>query len=322
METQPYFHARSFAEVVEEGARAKARRKIIGPFLYEDTNTYLFSRTNTGKSLLAFHVGYCAATGTSFQSCPALVNDSDPMKVLIADLEMDPQTIHERHGPAISAANHLLLENLTYIHENPGAKPIFSFELLEKIEQAAFDHKAKLIILDNISKIMPDLLNANDVAKVIEFMKRIRQNIGASFLVIGHTTKSDIRTAITPQSYYGSAMLQNFFSEIFFLDATNDGRFYLSHAKTKRLESYIETVPVFTRGAHPLVGTGFTFESLQPLPEVQLPLTIVPAPKSRKINLADFKQEIAILDQAGIRRSRIADIFNVSRSAVSHIFEP
>ena len=47
--------------------------------------------------------------------------------------------------------------------------------------KAALDHQAKLIILDNISRILPDLLKADDVARVIEFMKRIRQNIGASF---------------------------------------------------------------------------------------------------------------------------------------------
>ena len=317
-----YFQTRTFGEVVEDGSNAKPRRKIFGAFLYEDTNTYFFSRTNLGKSILAFQIGYAAASGTSLDSCLALRNDTEPMKVLVADLEMDSMTLNERHGLAKQRTDPALLANLVYLHENPGVKPVFSFDLLAKIEKAAVENNAKLIILDNISRILPDLLKAEDVSRVIEFMKRIRQNTGASFLVIGHCVKSDPRTAISPQSYFGSAHLMNFFTEMFFLDASKDERFYLCHSKTKRAEIYSKTVPVFTRGYHSTVGLGFSFQQLQDLHDIQLPLIISPQRSTKRTDLALFRKEIAILDNSGVKRSRIAEIFNVNPSTITRVFDP
>ena len=63
-----YFIDRNFEEVVADGLKFPPRRKIAGAFLYEDTTTLLFSRTNYGKSLLAFQFAYAAATGSDFDS--------------------------------------------------------------------------------------------------------------------------------------------------------------------------------------------------------------------------------------------------------------
>lgn len=319
--SEPYFQIRPFAQVIEDGSKEKPRRKITGAFLYEDTTTYFFSRTNYGKSLLAFQIGYSAATGTSLYPCAALINECEPMKVVVVDLEMDAKTLFDRHGQAISNANPELLKNLVYLHEKIDKKVVVGFDLLDKIEKAAIDNNAKLVIIDNISKLLPDSLKSDIVTMVISTLNRIRAKTGAAFLVIGHTTKGDYRTAISPTSYYGSAMLQNFFTEMFFLDTTKDGRFFLCHAKTKRAECYSLTVPVFTRGTHPAIGVGFTFESLQPLYDVQLPLAIMNSAGSKKRNLTQFVKEIQILDKADIKRSRIAELFNVNRSAISHIFD-
>jgi hypothetical protein len=195
-------------------------------------------------------------------------------------------------------------------------KPSFSYELLARIENSAVKHKAQLIILDNISRVLPDLLKAEDVARMVEFMKRIRQNIGASFLVVGHTTKTDNRTAITPQSYYGSSALQNFFPEIFFLDAGKDGKFFLSHAKTKQEECYTETVPVFTRGVHPVVGVGFNFESRMPVSDIRLPFAFSSGKPSRRTTMDKFKKEIGILQKAGIKQKTIAAMCDVERTTI------
>ncbi len=316
-----YFRSRTFSQVVDEGFNSKPGRRIFGSFLYENTNTYLFSRTNTGKSMLAFQIGLAAATGSSFDNCIALRNESEPMKVLIADLENDPAIISNRHAIAKTNFDPRLLENLVYLHENPVVKPVFSYEMLDKIYKIALEHKAKLIILDNISRIMPFLLKAEDVARVIEFMKRIRQTIGASFLIIGHTTKMDARIAITPQSYYGSSSLQNFFPEIFFLDTAKDGKFFLCQAKTKHKEHYIETVPVLTRGSHPLAGVGFTFEKMMTTSEIQLPYSHPSEPRLKKRDLNIFFKEILILANKNVSCQVIAEIFNVDRRSIYRILE-
>jgi hypothetical protein len=319
--TDNYFDTRSFASVVEAGCNAPARRKIAGCFLYEDTNTFLYSRTNMGKSIFAFQVAYAAATGTSISTCSALRNDCEPMKTLVVDLEMDAKTLFERHGATVLSSDPELLANLVYLHEKIDQKVLIGFDLLDKIEQAAVENEAKLIIIDNISKLIPDALKAENVARVIDTLKRIRQKTQTSFLVIGHTVKSASGVAISNSSYFGSSSFEKFFLEIFYLDATKDGRFFLCHAKSKQKEQYTELVPVLSRGDHPVCGLGFTYECICNLADVQLPLSITYDRPARKANLSEYHDEISILDKAGIKRTRIAEIFNVSRSAISQFFE-
>jgi hypothetical protein len=318
---EPYFQTRSFAQVIEDGSNEPLRRKIGGAFLYENTTHYFFSRTNYGKSFFAFQFAYAAATGTSIAPCVALQNECEPMKVVVVDLEMDSKTIFDRHKLALRNTDPELLKNLVFLHEKLDQKIVIGLEMLEKIEQAAIGNKAKLIVIDNISKLLPDSLKPDLVTMVISSLNRIREKTGAAILVIGHTTKGDVRTAISPTSYYGSAMVQNFFTEMFFLDATKDGRFFLCHAKTKREECYSQTVPVFTRGAHPSCGIGFTFEQLQSITDVQLPLTILTSTSTAKRNLSKYRDEITMLSKAGIRPVRIAELCGVHRSSISRLLE-
>ncbi|HEY3388233.1 MAG TPA: AAA family ATPase [Prolixibacteraceae bacterium] len=316
-----YFQIRTFDKVVADGLNTKPRRKIAGAFLYEDSTTYLFSRTNYGKSLLVFQFAYAAATGTSIAAGSALKNECGPMKVLVVDLELDARDLAERHGKVLNKMNPKHYKNLNYLHEKMSEAVVVGFELLDKIERAAVDHKARLVIIDNISKLLPDSLNAETVTMVISTLNRIRKKTGATILVIGHTTKGNMKIAIQPTDYYGSAMLQNFFSELSFLDATKDGSYFLCHSKTKHKECYTHTVPVFTRGNHSEIGIGFSFVSLQPLADIQLPPGKISSNALRKRSLSQFRKEVFILDNAGIKRTTIAAMCNVDRSTVFRLFD-
>jgi len=318
---ESYFQIRNIVDVLLDGFNARPQRKIGGAFLYEDTTTYIFSRTNYGKSLLVFQLAYAAATGTSHAPCAALQNDCPPMKVLVVDLELDARALYKRHKVILDKKDPLLSANLLYLHEKIENKMMVGFELLQKIEMAAADHGAQLVIIDNISKLLPDSLKPDIVTMVVAALNRIRQRTGASMLVIGHTTKGNPKIAIQPTDYFGSSMVQNFFSELSFLDKTADGRFFLCHTKTKSEECYIDNVPVFTRGDHPVAGVGFSYEALMPLSDVQLPYMLKPAEKpQKKRNLRHFKREISILDNAGVNRTTIAEMLGVHRSSIYELF--
>ena len=312
-----YFQFYPIETALSDGKNCKERRKIVGAFLYEDTTTLLFSRTNYGKSLLVFQFAYAAATGSQFDPCSALCNDCEPMKVAVFDLELDKRILWERHGAVLNDKNPYL-KNLLYFHEKPDKRMMLGFELLDQIEQRAIEHEAKLVIIDNISKLLPDALKPETATLVIAMLNRIRVNTGASILVIGHTTKGNPRVCIQPTDYYGSAMLQNFFNELSFLDVTKDGNFFLCHSKTKHKECYNQTVPVFFRGEHHRVGVGFTFCNLQNLTDIQLPMMLAPIREGRSRNLSEFKREISLLLAGGLTHNRIAQVFGVSRSAISH----
>lgn len=116
-------------------------------------------------------------------------------------------------------------------------------------------------------------------------------------------------------------MVQNFFSEVSFLDMTTDGRFFLCQSKTKQKECYTETVPLFTRGEHPVVGVGFNYENLMNLSDVQLPYMLQAKNTPKKKNLKHYLREISILDHNGVSRSTIAEMLDVSRRSIYNLFE-
>ena len=312
-----YFLKRTFAEVCESGRTFEKRKKIGGAFLYENTTTLLFSRTNYGKSILSFQFAYAAATGTSIFPCPALINECDPMKTLLVDLELEDIDIWERHGFS-HLKDETLLSNLLYLHEKMDKTMILGFKLLDKIEQAAREYRPKLIVIDNISKLLPDALKPDIASNVISVLNRIRKILKCSILVIGHTTKGNPNLRVNPSDYYGSAMMQNFFNELSFIDKTKDENFFICHAKTKRAETYDKSVPVFERGDNPKTGLGFNFIGMQNIADIQLPATI-DLPYKRKHNLSEFKPMIDCLLNAGYKQFEIAKFCDCSQANISHI---
>lgn len=321
MSKNSYFNSRNCIDVMLDGSKAPPQRKIGGAFLYEDTTTYLFSRTNYGKSLLVFQLAYAAATGTGIANCEALKNEFPPMKVAVVDLELSDRDLFKRHGAVLKNNDPLARENLFYLHEKIENKKNLGFDLVDKIEPAILEHNASLVIIDNITCLLPDSLRHDNVMIVVSWLDMIRKRTGASVLAVGHTTKGHPRLAIQPNDFFGSSMLQNFFKELFYIDATNDGRFFLCHSKTKSEECYVDTVPVFTRGKHPVVGVGFNYEAMMPLAEVQLPFALQPDKVRRKINLKHFRNEIAILDREGVSRATIAELLGVSRTSIYNLLD-
>jgi hypothetical protein len=190
------------------------------------------------------------------------------------------------------------------------------YQLVDRIEKAAAAHQAKLVIIDNLSKLLPDSLKPDTATYLVALLNRIRKLNGCSILVIGHTTKGNPKVCIQPTDYYGSAMLQNFFHELSFIDMTKDGNFFLCHSKTKHEECYNQTVPVFTRGKHPRFGLGFSYVSLQSLSDIQLPEMLGSPVKLRPRNLSAFKTDIDILLSNGRSQSEIARFAGVSPSAI------
>jgi hypothetical protein len=240
------------------------------------------------------------------------------MKVAVFDLELNRQVLWDRHGAVLNDKNPYL-QNLIYVHEKPDKRMAIGFELLDKIEQEAIKHEAKLVIIDNISKLLPDALKPDTATFVIAMLNRIRIKTGASILVIGHTTKGNPRVCIQPTDYYGSAMLQNFFNELSFLDMTKDGNFFLCHSKTKHKECYNQTVPVFFRGDHHRVGVGFTFCNLQNINDIQLPMMLAPNKEGRTRNLSRFRDFVQILLERGKSQSDIASFCGVTRAAIHYL---
>jgi RecA-family ATPase len=300
---------------------AKPRRKIIGTFVRENTVTYFYAPPDYGKTMAVFQAAYCAATGTAFAPCSALMNECEPKVVIVADLENEDFLISDRHSAVLSATDPALLDNMIFLHEPVGIAPLFNYDLLQKILDVAIEKKAEVIIVDNISKLASDLLHPEQTTRFIECLERIRLLTGAALVLVGHTIKHNTSLAVQPTSYYGTSMLIDYFKEMFYLDRTRYGNYFLAQVKTKHRESYKSEVPVFSFGDHPVLGTGFEYLSLKSLADIQLPLSLVQPSQGRKNNLARYQNELRIMELAGIRRSVIAEICDVSRGTISKILD-
>ncbi len=178
-----------------------------------------------------------------------------------------------------------------------------------------------MIFIDNISKLLPDAVCPEVATMVITILNRIRYNTGCSILVIGHTTKGNPKCAIQPNDYFGSSMIQNFFSELFYLDKTKDDNFFLCNVKSKDKESYETTVPVLSRGDHSRLGVGFSFCYLSSLADIQLPFSLEQPKVPRNRNLSEFKDGVDLLLSHGWSQRRCADFVGVQHTSISRLYK-
>jgi hypothetical protein len=116
-------------------------------------------------------------------------------------------------------------------------------------------------------------------------------------------------------------MLINFFKELFYLDRTRDGNFFFCYVKSKHEESYIDIVPVFALGDHPVVGTDFIYEALKQLADVQLPISTLQPRSGRKKPLSAYWRDLRQMEMSGIGRSTIAEICDVTKGTITKILD-
>jgi RecA-family ATPase len=300
-------------EMIAEAESTPERVKLFGSFVRTGYNTLFFSQTNYGKSALAFQIAYHITKGSSISSDDTFINQAEPKKVLYYDAELDAKTFYDRYGAALKKLNPKMF---LYVLEQKTGKILMGAELIDELTRLALMLGAEFIILDNLSKILPDTVDAKQSTEIIEKLKQSRIKTGADWLVVGHTTKTSKAQCIKDTDYHGSAMIQNFFLEIFYLDETNDGRFFLRHAKCKNDDGFIDKVPVLDRKIIDAYGLGFEFVSVEPYSSVKKADILTNENHSdRKIK--DFEKEFKILYENGIGISRMAILANCHRKTIS-----
>lgn len=315
--TSKFLNILNVEQLIVVANNTPPKRDLFGSFIRTGQNTLFFSRTNYGKSILAMQIAFSVSTGKTVGNESPFRTYTKSKKVLYYDAELNPQTFQERYEEALSQLD----DNFVYVNEKSTGKILTGTELIKEIEKIAIQHNVEVIILDNLSKILPDSVSAEKSTEIINLLKRTRENTKADFLVIGHTTKGNDKLAIQPSDYYGSAMIQNFFEEIFYLDEVHelDNKLFLRHSKYKGSHPHSKHVPIFTRGIVKGYGLCFNYEGMYPYYEVQKPDYITKV--KRKHPIADFKNEILILINSGISQSKIGKFADCSRNHINRIIK-
>ncbi len=304
------------AEMIAEAESTPDRQRMFGSFIRSGTNTLFFSQTNYGKSILAFQIAFHISKGTSIADSDTFINESNPKKVLYYDAELDAKTFHVRYAGALKQLDE---DYFKYVLEKDTGKILMGTELIHELNRIAEEFGAEFIILDNMSKILPDSLDAKQTTEIIDLLRQSRVRTGADWLVIGHTKKTNAKECIKLTDYHGTSMIQNFFLEIFYLDETNDGRFLLRHAKCKHVDAHIKNVPVLNRKIIDGYGLGFEFEEMEDYENIKKP-DFITQEVNRKV-IKEYEKEIKLLKINGIRVKRISELLNCSRNTIHKILK-
>ena len=81
--------------------------------------------------------------------------------------------------------------------------------VLKAIENSITKHKAKAIVVDNISAINTDNESALEAGKLMKNLKNIARKYNLSMLIVAHTPKRDQNEKIELKHLAGSAQLSN-----------------------------------------------------------------------------------------------------------------
>lgn len=191
-------------ETMEEAKFEKPPRQLWNEFWFEGESCCLFADAGVGKSILAVQIAN-------------KISQTD--KVLYYDLELSSIQFRMRYFDTLSKKEYKFSDNFI--------RPKLNRELLkgceDNIEELVFSaiendvvrHGVKIVIVDNITWILPA---QNPTTAAVKFMRRIddlKNRLGLSVLILAHTNKRKQTTPIGQNDLSGSKKLINFFDSAF-----------------------------------------------------------------------------------------------------------
>ncbi len=198
-------------DAIKEGLKTKPKRCIIGNLIRERDLTILFGDEGTGKSILAFQIGFAAAEGKPLFNMPDdFPNECKPMKVLIFDFELETDELAERYSEKGLPYN--FPDNCFRADMNPDCLDLENGgdKLMKSVQSNIEKHEPDLVVIDNITWIQEESTDGNIATT---FMKRIltmQKKQGFTTIIVAHTPKRNTSEELESKHLAGSKGLSNF----------------------------------------------------------------------------------------------------------------
>lgn len=189
----------------KRGQLAPEAVQICGPLLYRNTVTIWYSGPKRYKTTWAYMLANAAARGEGLfeqangyyddhggKHSHILPNYAGAMKVLFIDFEMSERQFFDRTALQGDAAQ--LSENLYMMScskEVGGLDKNYYTQRLEEIRQEARRIQPGIIIMDNITTMLPDPLHEHETAvKIMSYLKALKTENNCTVLALAHTPKN------------------------------------------------------------------------------------------------------------------------------------
>jgi archaellum biogenesis ATPase FlaH len=240
---------RTFNQSIADAKCQAVPNRLFGEFIYEKEITFLYSDTNTGKSVLATQIGESIASGKSIHvdfpiECP-------PQKVLMLDFEMTDKQVEKRYSREwqdhYQFDDNFLRATIDYSYELPDNTTL-SQSILAQVGNVVQGTEAKVIIIDNLTYLNEDNEKARMAILLMRYLKKLKSKLGLTLIVIAHTPKIGYGQPISINHLAGSKQLANFIDSAFAVGrcANEVNLRYLKQVKTRSELTYHKSnVPLF-----------------------------------------------------------------------------
>tara|TARA_B110000211_G_scaffold219257_1_gene264872 strand:- start:126 stop:1625 length:1500 start_codon:yes stop_codon:yes gene_type:complete len=301
-----FFNETCVTDLVEH-AKKDPPKKLLGSFWCEGEVCFLFASTNVGKSAFSFRVADCIAKGVSMNE-EHLKNECSAMKILYFDFELSPRQLGTRLSEKLVSS-----KNLVILQPGENAE-IGESVVLKAIEDAISKHKAKALIVDNLSAMSCDNESALEAGKLMKNLKNIARKHKLSMLIIGHTPKRDQNEKIELKHLAGSAQLSNLADSVFGMGKSNQnqGDRYIKQLKVRSFEEEYHDENVLLMNLDMLdTGLGFTIKDTANERDLV----------NGMVDRSERNQEIIKLSYKSYSGSQIAEKLGMGKSQVNAIIK-
>ncbi|MGQ0540330.1 MAG: AAA family ATPase [Blastocatellia bacterium] len=279
----------------------------------------LFADTGTGKSLLAVQIAQAIASGSAFKPFEV---DAPAQRVVYFDLELSDSQFDRRYSSNDKAFPAKFPFHVNFIRCPPreidelphGFHDYTAFLTTSIVEFIEFSG-AKVVIIDNITWLNNSSQIGNSAARVMKALHRLKKRLGLSILVLAHTPKRFLHSAMTINDLQGSKMLANFADSIFAMGTSRRGtdiRYLkaVKHRSTAARGSETEVATI--RLGKDQCFLGFTFEGY--VDEGEHTARLKGEPDAERLALIKLAVELA---EKGLTQRQIAKDLGVSAATVN-----
>jgi archaellum biogenesis ATPase FlaH len=222
--------------------------RLWGNYWYTGDICYMFAGQNKGKSILAVQIADAIARGGTVAG---FVNETPAQPVLYFDYELTKKQFMNRYISEADRDNyHEFHPNFMRVEINypkaQSAKAVAQLLLLG-LRQCVESSKAKVIVVDNLTRIAGDIAEGGAAFEVMSYLDILKKECGYSILVIGHSKKGEEdKYGISANNALGSSLVMNFMDSSVAIgaNAANPGARYVKHLKARN-GSVTEAVSIF-----------------------------------------------------------------------------
>ena len=196
---------------IEEAKSRPIPNMLFDAFWFEKEVCILFADTNVGKSILAVQIADSISRGVGIEG---FTLESGPQRVVYFDFELSDKQFEKRYSD--NYKDHyffhpnFLRTEINSDTEKPREFATFEDFLCHDIEQLVLDHRADVLIIDNITFLRNDNEKAKDALMLMKHLKAIGRKHNLSILVLAHTPKRNPSSPLSKNDLSGSKMLINF----------------------------------------------------------------------------------------------------------------